>query len=406
MLARCPACHTVFRVRSEQLRTHHGQVRCGSCLVPFDALKNLIEEPLPPEAPRTPETAPDRSDRFFVLEDKAADAFSDQLDFELPDALVPQRAAQREAEDARQEPAEHPPPPPLPPDSAKDERRAAAVPSAPAENLNPVIDAPRTPGGTDGSLREPAHPGEEKIDTAARRKGVRSWRDIDHREEPEPAEEAAPDTLMPSFASPDRIEPGIPTLPDPEEDFPADESRPAPAEPPTDTEDDFADYAPPARAPARRALTGLAIGLLGGMLAVQLLYLFRADFAREWPSLRPVLVKACHALGCTVELPHIASLISVESSDLQSEPGKAAHFVLNAAIRNRAPHPLAWPHLELTLTDARDRPLVRRVLTPQEWFPGADLEQGFAAGRDIAVTLPFAADGLGATGYRIYAFYP
>ncbi|NMF90653.1 DUF3426 domain-containing protein, partial [Aromatoleum petrolei] len=173
----------------------------------------------------------------------------------------------------------------------------------------------------------------------------------------------------------------------------------------TDSADELADYAPPTP-PARRGLTGLAIGLLIGMLAAQFLYLFRADIAREWPSVRPALVKACHALGCTVELPRIAGLISVESSDLQSEPGKAARFVLNATIRNRAPHPLAWPHLELTLTDARDRPLVRRTLAPQEWFPGADLAQGFAAGRDIAVTLPFAADGLGATGYRIYAFYP
>ena len=358
MLARCPACHTVFRVRSEQLRAHHGQVRCGSCLLPFDALDNLIEDATSPAAPKAPEPAPDRSDRFFVLEDKAADTFSDELDFELPDALVPQRAAQREANVARQEPEEHTP--------------------------------------------EPEHRSEEDTDTPAHR----SWGDNDDLAQLEPAEEYAPDTLMPGPASPDRLEPGFVTPPRVEDDSLAEDPAPALTEPPTDTEDEFADYAPPAPPPARHGLTGLAIGLLSGMLAAQLLYLFRADLARDWPSLRPVLVNACHALGCTVELPHIAGLISVESSDLQSEPGKAANLVLNATIRNRAPHPLAWPHLELTLTDARDRPLVRRVLTPQDWFPDADLEQGFAAGRDIAVTLPFSADGLGASGYRIYAFYP
>ncbi|MCK9987185.1 MAG: hypothetical protein AzoDbin1_03657 [Azoarcus sp.] len=402
MLARCPACHTVFRVRSEQLRAHHGQVRCGSCLLPFDALDNLIEDATPPAAPRTPEPAPDRSDRFFVLEDKAADTFSDQLDFELPDALVPQRAASG----PRQEPEERTREPVFPPDTAEDVRQAAGVPSADQENINPAIDAQLAPAETDRSRPGPKRPSEEGPRRPVYHDGGRSWRDTDHREQPEPAGEAAPDTLMGLSTSPDRIEPGIPTPPRPEKDFPAEESTPALTEPPTDTEDEFADYAPPARPPARRGLTGLAIGLLSGMLAAQMLYLFRADLARDWPSLRPVLVKACHALGCTVELPHIAGLISVESSDLQSEPGKAANLVLNATIRNRAPHPLAWPHLELTLTDARDRPLVRRVLTPQDWFPGADLEQGFAAGRDIAVTLPFSADGLGATGYRIYAFYP
>lgn len=396
MLARCPACHTVFRVRSEQLRAHHGQVRCGSCLLPFDALDNLIEDAPPPAAPTTPEPAPDRSDRFFVLEEKAGDTFSDELDFELPDALVPQRTVQRELNDTRQEPEERTPAPPIfPLDAVGAEGHVAA---APLRGLEPETDEQDAATGKS----EPEHWGEELTDTPARR----SWQDNDDATRQEPAEECAPDALMPGTATPDRLEPGFVTPPRVEEDSLAEGSAAAPTEAATDTADAFADYAPPAPPPARRGLTGLAIGLLSGMLAAQLLYLFRADLAREWPSLRPVLVNACRALDCTVELPHIAGLISVESSDLQSEPGKTANLVLNATIRNRAPHPLAWPHLELTLTDARDRPLVRRVLTPQDWFPGADLEQGFAAGRDIAVTLPFSADGLGATGYRIYAFYP
>ncbi|WP_174718495.1 DUF3426 domain-containing protein [Azoarcus sp. DN11] len=213
-------------------------------------------------------------------------------------------------------------------------------------------------------------------------------------QQPEPA----PETLLPDLASPDRTDTGIPP--------PSEGNGEAPLPAPADIDDEFAAYAPPTPRPAHRGLFGLGIGLLSGVLAAQSIFLFRADIAREWPLLRPPLLKVCAVLNCTIELPRIASLISVESSDLQSEPGKAGRFILNAMIRNRAPHPLAYPHLELTLTDARDRPLVRRVLAPHDWFPGADLEQGFAAGRDIAVTLPFAADGLGATGYRIYAFYP
>lgn len=396
MLARCPACHTVFRVRSEQLRAHHGQVRCGSCLLPFDALDNLIEDAPPPAAPRAPEPAPDRSDRFFVLEEKADDTFSAELDFELPDALIPQRTAQRELNVARQEPEERTPAPPFfPLDAVGAEGHVAFEPAAPLQSLEPETDERQAATG------EPERRGEEDTDTLARP----SWRDDDVARQ-EPAEEYAPAPLMHGPATQDRLEPGFVTPPRVEDDSLAEEPAPVPTEPATDTEDEFADYAPPVPPPARRGLTGLAIGLLSGMLAAQLLYLFRADLAREWPSLRPALVQACEALGCTVELPHIAGLISVESSDLQSEPGKTSNLVLNATIRNRAPHPLAWPHLELTLTDARDRPLVRRVLTPQDWFPGADLEQGFTAGRDIAVTLPFSADGLGATGYRIYAFYP
>jgi predicted Zn finger-like uncharacterized protein len=44
MHARCPACQTVFRVRPEQLRAHHGRVRCGHCYTPFDALEHLQDD--------------------------------------------------------------------------------------------------------------------------------------------------------------------------------------------------------------------------------------------------------------------------------------------------------------------------------------------------------------------------
>lgn len=401
MLARCPACRTVFRVRSEQLRAHHGQVRCGNCLVPFDALSNLIEDTEPPAPLKAPEPPPDRADRFFVLEDKAADAFSDELDFELPEALVPQRATQRDGSLVRQEPEVRTPESPMfSLDPVADEPDATSTRSTTEQNPEPGTGERHTPVAT------PEHPGAEDAAPGASSVDDRSWRVSEEPGASEPAEGFAPDTLTRGASPRERKEPGLVTPPRTEEPSPPPEPAPGSAETPADADDEFADYAPPAPPPVRRGLTGLAIGLLSGMLAAQLLYLFRADVAREWPSLRPALVNACDALGCTVELPRIAGLISVESSDLQSEPGKAARFVLNATIRNRAPHPLAWPHLELTLTDARDRPLVRRALAPQEWFPGADLEQGFAAGRDIAVTLPFAADGLGATGYRIYAFYP
>ncbi|WP_248281462.1 MJ0042-type zinc finger domain-containing protein, partial [Aromatoleum petrolei] len=192
MLARCPACHTVFRVRSEQLRAHHGQVRCGSCLVPFDALDNLIEETVPPASSRSPEPAPDRSDRFFVLEDKAADTLSDQLDFELPDALVPQRATLRDSNERRQEPEEH------------------------------------TPAPTEPERPEPEPEG--PIDEAARAPDLHTqgpfWRDTELGEEAEPAGEAAPDNGMRSSTSPDRIEPGIPTPLCPEEDLATEEPPP------------------------------------------------------------------------------------------------------------------------------------------------------------------------------------
>ena len=43
MLTRCPACQTVFRLRPEQLHARRGEVRCGHCFHPFNALEHALE---------------------------------------------------------------------------------------------------------------------------------------------------------------------------------------------------------------------------------------------------------------------------------------------------------------------------------------------------------------------------
>ena len=42
MLTRCPVCQTVFRLQSGQLQSHDGEVRCGHCYTPFNALQHQI----------------------------------------------------------------------------------------------------------------------------------------------------------------------------------------------------------------------------------------------------------------------------------------------------------------------------------------------------------------------------
>ena len=44
MRTRCPACNTVFRVTSEQLRAKAGKVKCGYCQHIFNAFDELIDE--------------------------------------------------------------------------------------------------------------------------------------------------------------------------------------------------------------------------------------------------------------------------------------------------------------------------------------------------------------------------
>lgn len=158
--------------------------------------------------------------------------------------------------------------------------------------------------------------------------------------------------------------------------------------------------------PALRALGGMLVVVLTALLALQTAYLYRMEIARDLPGLRPLLTEACARAGCTIPYPQDAERIAIEASDLQAEPGKPGRYLLHATLNNRAEYPQRWPHLELTLTDAGDNPMSRRVLAPAEWMNPAETAEAFPPRNAIELRLPFEVPGLAPTGYRIYAFYP
>ena len=163
--------------------------------------------------------------------------------------------------------------------------------------------------------------------------------------------------------------------------------------------------------PLLRTLSALATGVLGGVLAVQCIYLYRMEIARALPGLRPLMTQACATLGCEIPFPRNAELIALDASDLQSEPGKPGQYLLHATVNNRAEYAQAWPHLELTLTDAGDMPIARRVLAPAEWLPAdqrstAQGAASFASHKAVSARIAFTVPDLAPTGYRVYIFYP
>ena len=99
---------------------------------------------------------------------------------------------------------------------------------------------------------------------------------------------------------------------------------------------------------------------------------------RTGPRTRPVLTRICGVAGCTIRpLRDVAmSHLSIDASDLQADPAHRGLLILTATLRNRAAWTLAYPHLELTLTDAQDQVVVRRALAPADYVGGtADVQQ-------------------------------
>lgn len=98
--------------------------------------------------------------------------------------------------------------------------------------------------------------------------------------------------------------------------------------------------------------------------------------------------------------------MSIEASDLQADSVNPNVMVLSATLRNRAPFAQSTPALELTLTDAQDRPMARRVLAAADYMARGAAENRFPATTEIPIKVLFDASLVKATGYRLYLFYP
>jgi len=165
-------------------------------------------------------------------------------------------------------------------------------------------------------------------------------------------------------------------------------------------------------APVRRFAFVWGLLALLALLALtgQLVLHFRNDIALVLPAARPQLAAACETIGCSLRLPHRSDLMSIDSSDLQAEPGAANVIVLNALIRNRASFAQEYPELELTLTDETDQAVVRRVLKPSDYLAPARAEQltaqGIGPGGEVSVRMRFDASRVRATGFRLFLFFP
>ena len=161
-----------------------------------------------------------------------------------------------------------------------------------------------------------------------------------------------------------------------------------------------------ARNPRADRYLRAAIVVLSIVMLLQLGYALRMPLATGMPSLRPALERLCDIVGCSVPLPKRTDALAIESSDLQVDPERPGVIVLTAALRNRGPTTVQLPALELTLTNAQDQPIARRIIQPKDYLErAAEAGAGMRASSEINVRIELATTELKAAGYRLFLFY-
>ncbi|MDD4886036.1 MAG: DUF3426 domain-containing protein, partial [Thiomonas sp.] len=160
--------------------------------------------------------------------------------------------------------------------------------------------------------------------------------------------------------------------------------------------------------PARLALGGFSLLLLL-FLAAQAALFLRDTLAQQWPASSAWLQRLCHATtGCELAAPRDLDALVIDSSALNpAETG----LQLTVLLRNRLDRAVAWPALELTLTDAQGRIAQRKVIEPAHYLPAGQasadtLRAGIAAGQQMQLQLHLAVRGGAPAGYKLVLFYP
>jgi hypothetical protein len=152
-------------------------------------------------------------------------------------------------------------------------------------------------------------------------------------------------------------------------------------------------------------LAGLTVALallLMGQFVVQ-----ERERLLAWqPDLLPMGLAACRVLNCTIAPLKLIDSLAIESSSFTLIAGDTYRW--DFVLKNTASVELAFPAIELSLTDSLDRVWMRRIFLPQELgvsspmlLPGAEWSS--------SMSVKIKTDGQSAdqiAGYRILALYP
>lgn len=382
LATRCPHCHTVFRVVADQLKLRDGLVRCGHCREVFDGRAYLCE---PPTDDGEPHVAADTglATDGITATDRSATADA---------APAPAQAHETHAADIAS---------------------SSAVPSVPAL----FSDAPAHPSHTAHSS-PPSHLSDADATTSR-----------------------AP---VPEMLTPTAIAALLGT---------ADESRAQMQHGPGRyIDDDDATVLPaPTATPVSTTRTGtpatasngkqpgaarivwrvLMVFAIVGLVA-QWAWLERAALVDRFPVLRPAFAAIGRPLHIAVAPPRQPEMLQLSSVTLVTDNGASASadtaaqaapasdataasaasadsvpMTLTVFMRNDAGHAVAWPSLELTLSDIDGKPVVRRVFAAADYVAEGPLrDAGLAPHNERTIRLRLSAQAALASNYRVLAFYP
>ncbi len=153
----------------------------------------------------------------------------------------------------------------------------------------------------------------------------------------------------------------------------------------------------------RLVFLSMMLAILAGL---QIIYFMRTTIAADYPQFKPYLVQACAALNCEVKLPKNLDLLTIDDSDMQEDEHYQDVIRFSSLLINNASHALAYPNIELTLTDTSEQPVLRRLIKPSEYLPtNAEVTAGIGSREEVRINLAINVKDIAVAGYRVLIVY-
>lgn len=174
--------------------------------------------------------------------------------------------------------------------------------------------------------------------------------------------------------------------------------------------DDFSKHISPAKQKkyrkSRPVLYSVLSILLIAIACLQSIYYLRVKIAALYPQYKPMLVQACEKLKCTIDLPKELDALAIENSDMQEDDQYQSVINFSTSLKNNAQYSMAYPNIELTLTDTDDKIVIRKLLKPQDYLSDdTKIAQGLTGRDSDTIKLALYINQLTVAGYRILLAY-
>jgi predicted Zn finger-like uncharacterized protein len=157
--------------------------------------------------------------------------------------------------------------------------------------------------------------------------------------------------------------------------------------------------------PANRAALFLLSLMLLAILLFQWTIQERDRLVAMEPALKPWVEEICTYAQCTLAPLRQIEAIVIDSSAFNKVRGDV--YRLNFSLKNTSQLALAQPAIELSITDVRDQPIMRRVFSPAEIGPRSGVlpaSSEFSTSLTLGIKSGNPSERI--AGYRILAFYP